>query len=71
MSHTVVAELVAAVLKVEVTVGQRVAAEDSVVVLESMKMEIPVHPETGGTVAQVAVTAGDVVQEGDLLVVLS
>ena len=38
MSHTVVAELVAAVMKVEVEVGQRVAADDAVVILESMKM---------------------------------
>jgi biotin carboxyl carrier protein len=36
-----------------------------------MKMEIPVVPETGGTVARVAVAAGDVVQEGDLLVSLT
>jgi len=70
MSHTVVAELVAAVLKVEVTVGQRVAAEDSVVVLESMKMEIPVLAEVAGSVLEVVVEAGDVVNDGDPLVVI-
>ena len=52
MSHTVVAELVAAVLKVEVEVGQVVAADDSVVILESMKMEIPVLAEVAGTVSR-------------------
>ena len=71
MSHTVVAELVAAVMKVEVAVGQRVAAEDSVVLLESMKMEIPVLVEQAGTVSAVKVAPGDVVQEGDVLVELT
>jgi len=71
MSHTVVAELVAAVLKVEVEVGQRVAAEDAVVILESMKMEIPVLAEVAGSVAEVVVEAGDVVNDGDPLVVIT
>ena len=70
MSHTVVAELVAAVLKVEVEVGQRVAAADSVVILESMKMEIPVLAEVAGSVLEVVVEAGDVVNDGDPLVVI-
>lgn len=70
MSHTVVAELVAAVLRVEVAVGQRVAAEDPVVLLESMKMEIPVLAEVAGTVAEVGVEVGDVVNDGDPLVVI-
>lgn len=70
MSHTVVAELVAAVMKVEVAVGQRVAAEDPVVLLESMKMEIPVLAEVAGTIVEVVVDAGDVVNDGDPLVVI-
>ena len=71
MSHTVVAELVAAVLKVEVEVGQSVAADDSVVILESMKMEIPVLAEVAGAVTEIVVTAGDVVNDGDPLVVVA
>ncbi|HEY0238022.1 MAG TPA: biotin/lipoyl-binding carrier protein [Friedmanniella sp.] len=71
MSHTVVAELVAAVMKVEVTVGQRVAADDEVVILESMKMEIPVLAEVAGTVVEVVVENGDVVNDGDPLVVIA
>jgi acetyl-CoA carboxylase biotin carboxyl carrier protein len=55
MSHTVVAELVAAVMKVEVEVGDRVTADDPVVILESMKMEIPVLAEVPGTVTEVVV----------------
>jgi acetyl-CoA carboxylase biotin carboxyl carrier protein len=70
MSHTVVAELVAAVMKVEVEVGQRVAAEDPVVILESMKMEIPVLAEVAGSVVEVVVGEGDVVNDGDPLVVI-
>ncbi len=70
MPHTVVAELVAAVMKVEVQVGQRVAAEDEVVILESMKMEIPVLAEVAGTVREVVVSTGDVVNDGDPLVVI-
>ena len=71
MSHTVVAELVAAVMKVEVEVGSWVAADDAVVILESMKMEIPVLAEVAGTVTEVVVAQGDVVSDGDPLVVIS
>lgn len=70
MSHTVTAELVANVLKVEVEVGARVTAADPVVVLESMKMEIPVLAEVDGVVAEVIAAHGDVVTEGDPLVVI-
>jgi len=71
MSHTVVAELVAAVLKVEVEVGQRVTAEDSVVILESMKMEIPVLAEVVGVINEILVSVGDVVNDGDPLVAIT
>jgi len=71
MTHTVVAELVAGVLKVEVEVGDQVRAEDPVVILESMKMEIPVLAEVDGRVSEVVVTQGDVVNDGDPLVVIT
>jgi biotin carboxyl carrier protein len=67
-SFDVVAEMVANVIKVAVTPGDAVAVGDAVVLLESMKMEIPVLAEKGGTVAAVRVGQGDVVQEGDVLV---
>ena len=70
MTHTVVAELVAAVLTVEVEVGQQVAPTDPVVILESMKMEIPVLAEVAGSVVEVVVAGGDVVNDGDPLVVI-
>jgi biotin carboxyl carrier protein len=65
--HTVVAEIVGNVGEVLVAVGEHVGAEDPVVLLESMKMEIPVLAEVVGTVVALAVTAGDLVQEGDTI----
>ena len=65
----IVAEMVANVLAVSVEVGARVEPGDTVALLESMKMEIPVLAEEGGTVTEVKIAPGDVVQEGDVLVV--
>jgi biotin carboxyl carrier protein len=65
------AEMVANVWKVVVSPGDTVAEGDTLVILESMKMEIPVLAETAGTVAELKVAEGDVVQEGDVLVTLA
>jgi biotin carboxyl carrier protein len=65
MSHHVNAELVANVLKVVAKVGDRVAADDTLVLLESMKMEIPVPAEVAGTIVEISVREGQVVTEGD------
>ena len=70
MPQEVRAEMVANVWKVVVVAGEVVAEGDTLVILESMKMEIPVLAETAGTIAEIAVTEGDVVQEGDVLVVM-
>lgn len=64
------AEIVASVHTVDVAVGDRVAADTPVVVLESMKMEIPVLAEAAGVVCEVVVGPGDVVHDGDPLVVI-
>ena len=64
----IVAEMVANVLSLAVAPGERVVAGDTVVLLESMKMEIPVLVDAPGTVRAVKVAPGDVVQEGDVLV---
>ena len=66
----IVAEMVANVMTVHVSEGDAIEAGDTVVVLESMKMEIPVIAEAPGTVRAVKVAAADVVQEGDVLVEL-
>ena len=70
MAHVIAAELVGTVLKVVVEQGQDVAAGDTIVLLESMKMEIPVLTEFAGVVKDVAVHEGDTVQEGDVLAVV-
>lgn len=70
MSHVVAAELVANVLTVEVEVGQRVTADQPVVILESMKMEIPVLADVAGRVVEVVVVVGDVVRDGDPMVII-
>jgi acetyl-CoA carboxylase biotin carboxyl carrier protein len=66
----IVAEMVANVMSVTVAPGDQVAVGDTVVLLESMKMEIPVLVEAPGSVRAVKVAPGDVVQEGDVLVEL-
>ena len=71
MATEVCAEMVANVVQIVVGPATEVAAGDTLLLLESMKMEIPVLAEFGGTVLEVRVTEGDVVQEGDVLVVLS
>ena len=63
----IVAEMVANVMSVEVEAGDRVTTGDTVIILESMKMEIPVIAEDDGTVRAVKIAPADVVQEGDVL----
>ncbi|HEX4659614.1 MAG TPA: biotin/lipoyl-binding carrier protein [Streptosporangiaceae bacterium] len=64
------AEMVANVWQVVVSEGDEVADGDTLVILESMKMEIPVLAEVPGTLTKLAVAEGDVVQEGDLIAVI-
>jgi len=63
--------MVANVLEVSVDVGDKVSVGDTLLLLESMKMEIPVLAEFDGEVIDVGVVPGDVIQEGDPLVVLA
>jgi acetyl-CoA carboxylase biotin carboxyl carrier protein len=64
------AEMVANVWKVVAAEGATVSDGDTLVILESMKMEIPVLAEEDGTLTRLAVAEGDVVQEGDLIAVI-
>jgi len=64
------AEMVANVWKVVVAAGDQVEDGDTLVILESMKMEIPVVAESSGTVQELRVAEGDVVQEGDVIAVI-
>ncbi|MDS1114038.1 biotin/lipoyl-binding carrier protein [Gordonia westfalica] len=67
MAEDVVAEIVASVLEVLVAPGQQLEVGDTLVLLESMKMEIPVLAEEPGTVADIKVKVGDVIQAGDVI----
>ncbi|MBV9097638.1 MAG: biotin/lipoyl-binding carrier protein [Frankiaceae bacterium] len=70
MAEEVRAEMVANVWKVVVKQGDAVEDGDTLVILESMKMEIPVVTESAGTVTELRVSEGDVVQEGDVIAVI-
>ena len=64
------AHITGTVWKIECQVGEQVAEGDTVVILESMKMEMPVESEEEGKVAEIVVEEGQAVSEGDTLVVL-
>jgi acetyl-CoA carboxylase biotin carboxyl carrier protein len=64
------AHITGTVWKIEVSVGDRVEEGDTVAILESMKMEMPVEAEDEGTVKEILVAEGQSVSEGDPLVVL-
>jgi acetyl-CoA carboxylase biotin carboxyl carrier protein len=64
------AHITGTVWKIEVAVGDNVEDGDTVVILESMKMEMPVESEDDGKVAEIRCEEGQSVQEGDVLVVL-
>ena len=67
---TVQSEVAGTVWKIEVSVGDAVQADQSLVILESMKMEIPAGAPRAGTVLQVLVAEGEAVSEGQDLVVI-
>lgn len=69
-AHAIVAEIVGNVLTVAVDEGTSVAAGDTIVILESMKMEIPVEAEDDGVVKEIRCEEGQSISEGDVLVVL-
>ncbi|CAM2939852.1 biotin/lipoyl-binding carrier protein [Prescottella defluvii] len=67
MAEDVRAEMVSTVYQVVVSAGEEVTEGDTLVILESMKMEIPVLAEVAGKVTSVDVKVGDVIQQGDLI----
>ena len=64
------AHITGTVWKVEVAIGDRVEEGDTVLILESMKMEMPVEAEDEGKVKEILCEEGQAVNEGDTLVVL-
>ncbi|WP_156112030.1 biotin/lipoyl-binding carrier protein [Prescottella defluvii] len=67
VAEDVRAEMVSTVYQVVVSAGEEVTEGDTLVILESMKMEIPVLAEVAGKVTSVDVKVGDVIQQGDLI----
>ncbi|MGH7061619.1 MAG: biotin/lipoyl-binding carrier protein [Stellaceae bacterium] len=63
-------EIAGAVWKIEVAVGDAVAADDPLIILESMKMEIPLLAPRAGTVREILVAEGEPIAEGDVAVIL-
>ncbi len=70
MSHVVMAEMVASVFQIVAEAGDAVEPNDTLVILESMKMEIPVLAEVAGVIKEMTVIEGDVVNEGDSIAVI-
>lgn len=70
MMSQVVATMAGNVWKIVVSIGEQVTEGQDVVILESMKMEIPIAAETSGTVKEIKVQEGDFVNEGDVLIEL-
>ncbi len=70
MAEDVKANITGVVFQIAAQAGDSVAAGDPVIVLESMKMEIPVEAPRAGTVKEIKVAEGQTVQEGDTLAVL-
>lgn len=65
---SVTAEIVASVISIDVAIGDSVETGQTMLVMESMKMEIPITTTVPGVITRIGVAIGDVVQEGDLLV---
>ena len=70
MPIEVEAQITGSIWKVETTVGAQVEEEDVLLIIESMKMEIPVEAPAPGTVSAIRVEEGQAIEEGDVLVVL-
>lgn len=70
MKSRVETEVAGKVWKIEAAIGQSVAADDTLIIIESMKMEIPVVAPRAGVVSEIMVLEGDPVAEGQVVAVL-
>lgn len=64
------ASMAGSVWKIEVSVGEQVEEDQDIVILESMKMEIPIQTDETGTVKEIKVAEGDFVDEGEVIAVI-
>jgi len=70
MATEVEAQITGNVWKIEKSVGDRVEEEEVILIIESMKMEIPVEAPSSGTILEIRVAEGDSIEEGAVLVVI-
>jgi acetyl-CoA carboxylase biotin carboxyl carrier protein len=70
MATEVEAQITGNVWKIEKSVGDRVEVEEVILIIESMKMEIPVEAPSSGTILEILVAEGDSIEEGAVLVVI-
>lgn len=70
-ANSVVSPMAGLVMKIRVAVGQQVALDQEIMVLEAMKMESPISAPAAGTVAAILVKEGDAVTEGQVMIQLS
>ena len=70
MAVEIEAQIAGSVWKIEKAVGYTVQEEDVILIIESMKMEIPLEAPCGGTVSEIRTAEGESIAEGDVLVVL-
>jgi len=68
--HEVKATMAGSVWKIVVQEGDEVTSDQDIVILESMKMEIPIATETDGVVKEIKVSEGDFVNEGDIIAMI-
>lgn len=68
--HVVTSEVAGMVWKIEAQTGQKLAAQDTIMVLESMKMEVPVPAPAAGTLRELLVEEGETIGEGQRLAVI-
>ncbi len=70
MPTDVEAQIAGNLWKIEKSVGEKVEVDDVIMIIESMKMEIPVEAPCGGTLSEIRVTEGDNIEEGVVLAVI-
>jgi len=70
MAQEIEAHITGTVWKIEVEVGEEVEEEDTLVILESMKMEMPIEAPFDGKVTAIKIAEGDAVEEGQIVVVM-
>jgi biotin carboxyl carrier protein len=70
MATEIEAQIAGNVWKIEKSAGDSVSEEDVIIIIESMKMEIPVEAPCGGVIAEIRVAEGDAIEEGAVLAVI-